>query len=64
MITDHTAVNEQAAVLAKNVTAPGAGVESGAIAPGASWRLVARRPGEMPYVCRFHPMMKAVVLVK
>lgn len=53
MITDHTAVNEQAAVLAKNVTAP-----------GASWRLVARRPGEMPYVCRFHPMMKAVVLVK
>lgn len=46
------------------VTAPGAGAESGAIAPGGSWKFVARRPGEMPYLCRFHPTMKAVVVVK
>lgn len=46
------------------VTMPGAAVESGAIAPGAGWKLVAQRPGEMRYVCRFHPTMKAVLLVK
>ena len=44
------------------VTAPG--VDSGAIAPGASWKFVARRAGEMQYVCRFHPTMKAVLVVK
>jgi plastocyanin len=46
------------------VTAAGAGVDSGAIAPGASWKLVVRRVGEMPYVCRFHPTMKAALTVK
>ncbi len=46
------------------VTAPAAGVESGAIAPGASWKLVVRRSGEMSYVCRFHPTMKALLVVK
>ena len=46
------------------VTASGAGIESGAIAPGArfSWR--ARGAGEVPYVCRFHPTMKALLVVK
>jgi plastocyanin len=46
------------------VTAPGAGVESGEIAPGASWKFTARRAGEMPYLCRFHPTMKAFLVVK
>ena len=46
------------------VTAPGARIESGAIAPGASWRWVAKRTGEIEYVCRFHPTMKAVLVVK
>lgn len=46
------------------VTAAAAGVESGSIAPGASWKLTAKRAGEIDYVCRFHPTMKAVVVVK
>jgi len=40
------------------------GVESGEIAPGASWKFTAKSAGELPYLCRFHPTMKAVVVVK
>jgi plastocyanin len=46
------------------VTAPGAHLDSGPIAPGASWNFVVRRRGELPYLCRFHPTMKAVVVAK
>ena len=46
------------------VTAAGAGIESGAIAPGASFKWRARRAGEVPYVCRFHPTMKALLVIK
>lgn len=46
------------------VTAAGQGIESGAIAPGASWRHVFRRAGEVSYLCRFHPTMKATVVVR
>ena len=51
-------------VVPHTVTAPEAGVESGAIAPGASWKLVARGRGDLRYVCRFHPTMKAVLVVR
>ena len=33
-------------------------------APGASWKFIVRRRGEMPYRCRFHPTMKAVVVAR
>lgn len=46
------------------VTAAGRGVESGTIAPGATWKLTAPRDGEIAYLCRFHPGMKAVIVVK
>jgi plastocyanin len=46
------------------VTAPAAGIESGTIASGATWQTVMRSRGETNYVCRFHPTMKAVVVVK
>jgi plastocyanin len=46
------------------VTAARAGVESGNIAPGASWRFVVRRPGDIDYVCRYHPSMKGAVVAK
>lgn len=46
------------------VTAAGAGVESGTIAPGAEWKHTFRRAGDIAYLCRFHPMMKAVIVVK
>jgi plastocyanin len=47
-----------------SVTSARAGVESGTIAPGASWRFKAARRGEMPYACRFHPTMKALLVVR
>jgi plastocyanin len=46
------------------VTASQAKVESGEIAPNKSWRFVAKRKGEMAYICRLHPVMKAVLVVK
>ncbi|HET7767037.1 MAG TPA: cupredoxin family copper-binding protein [Burkholderiales bacterium] len=46
------------------VTASGARVESGVLAPNRSFRFVAKKKGEMPYICRLHPVMKGVVVVK
>ena len=38
--------------------------DSGSIAPGASWRYVARQPGAHPYQCRFHPTMRGTLIVE
>ena len=46
------------------VTAAGAGVESGNIAPGGTWKLVVKRPGEIDYLCRYHPSMKAALVAR
>jgi plastocyanin len=50
--------------LPHSVTATVAKVESGDLGPQKSWRFVARKPGEMKYICRLHPVMRGVVLVK
>ena len=50
--------------LPHSVTASEAKVESGDLAPGKAFRFVARKKGEMPYICRLHPVMKGVVVVK
>jgi plastocyanin len=50
--------------LPHSVTASEARVESGDLAPNKSWRFVARKKGEMPYICRLHPVMKGVLVVK
>jgi plastocyanin len=50
--------------LPHSVTASEAGVESGDLAPNKSWRFVARKKGEMHYLCRLHPVMKGVLVVK
>jgi len=50
--------------LPHSVTAAEAGVESGDLAPNKSWRFVARKKGEMHYICRLHPVMKAVLVIK
>jgi plastocyanin len=50
--------------LPHSVTASKAGVESGDLAPGKTWRFVARAKGEMPYICRLHPVMNGVLVVK
>ena len=51
-------------VVPHTVTASGAKVESGEIAPNKSWRFVAKKKGEMPYICRIHPTMKSTLVVK
>ena len=50
--------------LPHSVTASEARVESGDLAPGKTFRFVARNKGEMPYMCRLHPVMKGVLVAK
>jgi plastocyanin len=50
--------------LPHSVTAREARVESGDLAPSKSWRFTARKQGEMPYICRLHPVMKGMLVVK
>ena len=50
--------------LPHSVTASQARVESGDLAPGKTFRFVARKKGEMAYICRLHPVMKGVLVVK
>ena len=47
-----------------SVTAQKAGIESGDLAEGKSWSLTAKRKGEIAYICRLHPTMRAVIEVK
>ena len=46
------------------VTAKGAAVESGDLAQNARWTWTARKAGEMPYLCRLHPMMRGSVVIR
>jgi plastocyanin len=45
------------------VTARGA-FDSKEIAPGKSWKWIARKPGSYDYVCTLHPGMKGKLTVK
>lgn len=38
--------------------------DSGSIEPGQSWSTVVRKTGTLPYVCSFHPGMKATLQVQ
>ena len=50
--------------LPHSVTAAQAKVESGDLTQDKSFKFVARNKGEMKYVCRLHPVMQGVVVVK
>ena len=50
--------------LPHSVTAAAAKVESGDLAQDKTFRFVARRKGEMKYICRLHPVMQGVVVVR
>jgi plastocyanin len=50
--------------LPHSVTAAQSKVESGDLAANKSFSFVARNKGEMKYVCRLHPVMQGVVVVK
>ena len=51
-------------VVPHTVTAAGGSIESGSIAPEAHWKWTARRAGEIRYICRFHPGMQGILVVK
>jgi plastocyanin len=38
--------------------------DSGSIAANASWTYTADKTGEYPYICTFHPTMKARLIVQ
>jgi plastocyanin len=50
--------------LPHTVTAAKAQLESGELGQDQSWKFVARKKGEIEYVCRLHPGMRGVLLVK
>jgi plastocyanin len=45
------------------VTSEAKAFDSGVIAPNASWSYVATESGTYPYVCIYHPTMKALLRV-
>ena len=45
-------------------TALNGGFDSKNIEPSKSWRYKAKKPGEFPYFCTLHPMMKATLRVR
>ena len=46
------------------VTAVDKAFDSGTINAGASWTYVAKKAGEYPYSCTFHPTMKGTLKVQ
>jgi len=50
--------------LPHSVTAPAARLESGDLASSQTWKFTPRKKGEIDYICRLHPVMRGVVVVK
>ena len=51
-------------IVPHTVTAPAQKMESGELTQGKSWSTVVRNKGEIDYICRLHPVMKGVLVVK
>jgi plastocyanin len=49
-------------ILAHTATSTSAGFDSKVIAPGKSWKYVAKKKGHFAYTCSFHPMNGRVVV--
>jgi len=45
-------------------TVTGKGVESGELGEGKTFSYVAKTRGEIPYICRLHPVMKGTLVVR
>ena len=50
--------------LPHSVTSKSAGIESGDLGEGKSFSYVAKKPGEIAYICRLHPVMHGTLVVK
>jgi len=55
---------KNADIVPHTVTALDKSFNSGGIAPGATWKYVAKRAGTFAYGCTPHPNMKAKLIVK
>lgn len=51
-------------IFVHNVTAAAAGIRSGELKPGQSWRQVLRQGESFDYLCTLHPVMTGRVEVK
>jgi plastocyanin len=54
---------KNADIVPHTVTAVEKSFNSGSIAPGATWTLVANKTGTFNYICTLHPNMKARLVV-
>jgi len=50
--------------LPHSVTAKAAAIESGDLNEGKTFTYIARKPGEIAYICRLHPVMHGTIVVK
>jgi plastocyanin len=55
---------KNADIVAHTVTAADNSFDSRIIAPGGSWKLVARKAGKFDYICTLHPNMSAKLIVQ
>ena len=55
---------KNADIVAHTVTAVDNTVDSGIIAPGASWKFIATKIGTVDYICTLHPNMRAKLIVQ
>ncbi len=51
-------------IFVHNVTAAAAGIKSGDLKPGQSWRHTVRRGASFDYLCSLHPVMTGQVQVE
>ncbi len=51
-------------IVPHTATANGKSFDSKNIASKASWKYVAGKPGNYPYICAYHPTMKAKLIVQ
>ena len=51
-------------IVPHTVTAEGHQFDSGSLSPSAEWSWLVRDRGRIAYACTFHPVMKAVLIVK
>jgi plastocyanin len=50
--------------LVPHTVTSGTAIESGTIDANKRWQYVARKKGEIDYICRFHPGMRGKLVVK
>lgn len=61
---DDTVVWVNSDIVPHTVTDQGGAFDSGTLAPGASWKLVAKTPGTFHYLCTLHPNMAGTLIVR